>query len=430
MFRVYGLTGLIPVVTSQKLLGDTGDFVMFTFVMVAVVTTVSGEVLSVASILLYDIYQTYIAPFEYVDVNYFASVYGTFQLLKRDISPRLCIISCCDKNQIHGHIIVTSQDYVLCFSSSNTITKEIDGTTTIRAKRQRKNEEFLVYNKRCLILRYAVVTCSTVLLIPVTFVIMAIDIDLPWLFKALAVVVGSSVLPVVLAITWHRVTSVGMMSGVLVGLPAALLSWLTYASQLDGGLTQFRQNTNDATAVLIGSGVALATGGLLCIFVSLFTGGCRGDLMEDEVWEKTRKVDNPVLPWTVRYAPDIGAHQMVKGRPHFYTVRRTFKAAEICAYIFGVLFSVVVVLVWPACMLLVDVMNESAFESWTHVVLTVGVLATVYVTLVPLTWEIIQTGRQVSYNNCMLSHMILMLFTESWDPAKGRPKAQDFYAHP
>ena len=64
MFCVYGLTGLIPVVTSQKLLGDTGDFVMFTFVMVAVVTTVSGEVLSVASILLYDIYQTYIAPFE------------------------------------------------------------------------------------------------------------------------------------------------------------------------------------------------------------------------------------------------------------------------------------------------------------------------------------------------------------------------------
>ena len=64
MFRRLTVTGLIPVVTSQKLLGDTGDFVMFTFVMVAVVTTVSGEVLSVASILLYDIYQTYIAPFE------------------------------------------------------------------------------------------------------------------------------------------------------------------------------------------------------------------------------------------------------------------------------------------------------------------------------------------------------------------------------
>ena len=56
--------GLIPVVTSQKLLGDTGDFVMYTFVMVAVVTTVSGEVLAMASILLYDVYMTYIAPFE------------------------------------------------------------------------------------------------------------------------------------------------------------------------------------------------------------------------------------------------------------------------------------------------------------------------------------------------------------------------------
>ena len=283
--------------------------------------------------------------------------------------------------------------YVLCFS--NTITKEIDGTTTIRAKRQQRNEEFLIYNKRCLILRYAVVICSTVLLIPVTFIIMAIGIDIQWLFKALGVVIGSSVLPVVLAITWHRITSTGMMAGVLVGLPSALLSWLSYASSLDGGLTKFRENTNDSTAVLIGCGVALGLGGVLCVLVSLFTGGCRPDLMEDEVWEKTRKVDNPVLPWTVRYAPNIGAHQMVKGKPHFYTVRRAFKMAEITAYIFGVLFSVVIVLVWPACMLLTDVMNEDAFERWTEVVLTIGILATAYVTVLPLVWEIVQTARQV-----------------------------------
>ena len=132
---------------------------------------------------------------------------------------------------------------------SNTITKEIDGTTTIRAKRQQRNEEFLIYNKRCLILRYAVVICSTVLLIPVTFIIMAIGIDIQWLFKALGVVIGSSVLPVVLAITWHRITSTGMMAGVLVGLPSALLSWLSYASSLDGGLTKFRENTNDSTVL-------------------------------------------------------------------------------------------------------------------------------------------------------------------------------------
>ena len=57
-------TGLIPVYTSQQLLGNTGDFLMFTFTMVAVMTSASGEVLAAASIIVYDIYQTYISPFQ------------------------------------------------------------------------------------------------------------------------------------------------------------------------------------------------------------------------------------------------------------------------------------------------------------------------------------------------------------------------------
>jgi Na+/proline symporter len=55
--------GLLPIVTSQRLMGKTGDWLMFVFMLVAVVTTVSGEVLSASSIVIYDIYQTYVTPF-------------------------------------------------------------------------------------------------------------------------------------------------------------------------------------------------------------------------------------------------------------------------------------------------------------------------------------------------------------------------------
>ena len=41
---------------------------------------------------------------------------------------------------------------------------------------------------------------------------------------------------------------------------------------------------------------------------------------EEEEWEKVRQIDNPILPWSVKYAPDVGAHNMGHGRPHFYTV--------------------------------------------------------------------------------------------------------------
>lgn len=217
-----------------------------------------------------------------------------------------------------------------------------------------------------------------------------------------------------------------MLAGVLTGLPSAVLAWLAYAAQLDGGLTKFRENTNDSTAVLIGSGVALGVGGLLCITVSLFSGGCSGDLMEEEEWEKTRKVDNPVLPWTVRYAPDIGAHQMVKGRPHFYTVRRAFKGPEMCAYICGVLLTVIVVLVWPACMLLIDVMKEGAFKFWTLVVLLIGIAATVYITIVPLMWEIVQTCRQVRHDHVTVACTCIHPVCRQVDYVVSRPYVTHF----
>ena len=46
---------------------------------------------------------------------------------------------------------------------------------------------------------------------------------------------------------------------------------------------------------------------------------------EEEEWEKVRQIDNPILPWSVKYAPDVGAHNMGHGRPHFYTVSKTRK---------------------------------------------------------------------------------------------------------
>ena len=113
---------------------------------------------------------------------------------------------------------------------------------------------------------------------------------------------------------------------------------------------------------LVGTATALGMGGVLCIIVSLSCGGCDKHLLEEEEWEKTRQVDNPILPWAIKYAPNIGAHQMSKGRPHFYTIRRAFKWSEITAYIFGVLLAVAVVLVWPACMLMLNIFSLPIFE--------------------------------------------------------------------
>ncbi len=50
---------------SQVLWGSdkAGSFLIFVIVMIAIITTGAAQVLSASSIIVYDIYQTYIAPF-------------------------------------------------------------------------------------------------------------------------------------------------------------------------------------------------------------------------------------------------------------------------------------------------------------------------------------------------------------------------------
>ena len=343
MMFLFWLPGFLPVVVSQRLLQNTGDFMMFAMTMAVTITTAASQVLAASSIVVYDIYQTYISPFR---------------------------------------------------GSTIPAEKEL----TVGTKRAMQNEEYLEYDRRCVVLKHVVVICVTCLLIPITLILLEVNIDTPWLYQALGVVVGSCVVPIVLAITWHRITGSGVTAGAIGGFLAGSISWVVFTAVKPGGLTNFRENSGRQDVMLVGLGVSLGVGALLCIFVSLSCGGCDRERLEEVEWERTRAIDNLILPWAVKYAPDIREVARTKGVPHFYTVRRTFKCAEISAYIVGVLLAVLMVLVWPACMLLVDVFDETAFYAWWLGVIIWGCVAALFIILVPLLIEVVQTCKQAYYN--------------------------------
>merc|ERR1711970_273951 len=56
--------GLAAPLVAQKLLGTTGEYAMIFLILMAVMSTGSAEVIAVASIVIYDVYQTYICPFQ------------------------------------------------------------------------------------------------------------------------------------------------------------------------------------------------------------------------------------------------------------------------------------------------------------------------------------------------------------------------------
>ena len=57
--------GYITPYIMGVLLGRTGGFLLLTVLMMSLMSTGSGEVMSVSSIVVYDIYKTYINPFRY-----------------------------------------------------------------------------------------------------------------------------------------------------------------------------------------------------------------------------------------------------------------------------------------------------------------------------------------------------------------------------
>ena len=335
---------------SQRIHKETGDFLFFVMILVCVVTTASAEVLASSSIIIYDIYQTYIGPFMATPIP--------------------------DNKHM-----------------------------TVRMQRAIRNEEYLEYDRRCVILKHVVVVSVSVVLVPLTLSIHAIDIDLPWLYFFTAVMVGGCVIPITLAVTWHRVTGVGVTVGTIGGFLCGFIAWLIYAGitkddvmNLEDGLVQFRDKTGQPYAMLTGTLVSLGMGGLLCVITSLTCGGCDPGLMEEEEWEKTRQIDNPVLPWSIKYAPNVGAVHMAKGRPHFYTIRRTFKIPEITAYIIGVVLAVGAILVWPASMLESDVFSKSVFNNWAVMVLIWLCFSLAFIVLLPVIYEIAQVCQQAYYN--------------------------------
>lgn len=68
------------------------------------------------------------------------------------------------------------------------------------------NEEYLDYDQRSIILKHVVVLGLCVVVIPLALIFVSLDIDGYWCFCFTGIVAGSCVIPITLAIAWHRIT--------------------------------------------------------------------------------------------------------------------------------------------------------------------------------------------------------------------------------
>jgi len=388
--------GLAAPLVAQKLLGSTGEYSMLFLILMAVMSTGSAEVIAVASLIIYDIYQMYVAPY------------------RKDLKRGHCII--CNKPTNARYVVKDEMNDLgelndvicTCIAATNCAACKIDGIKRaaadglvkprfecpIHADYKAYQECLLSYKNWCIVL-------VTFLSIPLCLFCWAVNLDLAWTYYFTGILIASSVVPIAFSIVWARATAKGMVSGVIGGCICGMVVWLSLSSLEEGGLAAeyFVKNTGKEYPMLAGNITAISVGAIMSTIVSLCT---RKAMTKEEVeqeWEKTREIDNPLSPWVQKYKGELNLEEGKEGdtfhdRPPLDLVIKKFRTAKITAYVAGVAFTILFVGIWPGSMLTVNVLDSKGFLAWTTLSRGWAYIAAAFIIVVPLVQEFMAILRQ------------------------------------
>jgi len=99
-------------------------------------------------------------------------------------------------------------------------------------------------------------------------ILLGMGLSLGFVYLAMGILIGSAVIPIALTITWSRTTRGGAVSGALIGVILALITWTGVASAESGGVVDIA-SLGGAFPMLYGNVVAILSSGLICVVISL-----------------------------------------------------------------------------------------------------------------------------------------------------------------
>merc|ERR1711970_697480 len=382
------MKGLAAPLVAQKLLGTTGEYAMIFLILMAVMSTGSAEVIAVASIVIYDVYQTYICPFK-PDLKEGQCILCSKYLRKQEGDENAVLCNCKSTAKCEGCV----NDSIARAKSTSVVKPHY--TCETHKDYKEYQEPLLNYKNWCIVL-------CTFLSVPLCLFRWAVNLNLAWTYYFTGILISSSVVPIAMSIMWARATSTGVIFGVVGGCVSGMTCWLTYASYYPGGLSMatFVRNTGEELPMLVGNIVAIGVGAVFCIVVTFITRWKMTPEIEEAEWDKTRDIDNPLSPWVAKYKGELNLDdgENFHDRPPLDIVIRKFRAAKITAYVAAVLFTLLFVCIWPGCMLTIDVFNLTGFNVWTTMSRGWAFTAAAFIIIVPMYQEVKAIFKQTARN--------------------------------
>ncbi|TVU51316.1 hypothetical protein EJB05_02732, partial [Eragrostis curvula] len=191
-------------------------------------------------------------------------------------------------------------------------------------------------------------------------------LSLGWVYLAMGVIIGSTVIPLALLLLWSDANALGAMLGAVVGCAAGITVWLTVAKVQYGRVNL--DTTGRNAPMLAGNLVSILVGGAVHVACSLVS-------PQHFNWEATRQLITTVESVSVAGDDDDDDGELDEGRllrAKRWIVRR------------GVACTAVIVVLWPALSLPLGRFSAGYFTLWAAVAIAWGTVGSAVIIFLPL----------------------------------------------
>lgn len=176
---------------------------------------------------------------------------------------------------------------------------------------------YLNYEHHLNSVKSLVMVLVTLLMLVIAIFLYYLQLNLNWLYLFMGIIVGPgkfilklilpfknfdflAVIPITLSLFWARINSFSMFFSSLSGAIIGLISWILTTVLNYNGFDI--EKSGKLISMLAGNVASLTVGGIFVILMTLTTSKPLNVDQVREVWEKTRDIDSPLLPWSEIYS--------------------------------------------------------------------------------------------------------------------------------
>nr|GMC52142.1 urea-proton symporter DUR3 [Ipomoea batatas] len=231
-------------------------------------------------------------------------------------------------------------------------------------------------------------------------------VSLGWMYLAMGVFIGSAVLPIAFMLLWQKANAFGAILGTTVGCFLGIITWLS-VTKIEYGRVNL-DTTGRNAPMLAGNLVSILTGGAVHAVCSFLR-------PQNYDWETTKQITVVEKERTELPSAEFKEEKLVSAK------RWIIK--------WGIGFTLVIVVLWPALTLPAGQFSKGYFTFWAVIVIAWGTIASAVIIALPLleSWKTIRSVILGMFTNDRLMEKVEDLNSKLQAIISAIPEAERIY---